>query len=236
MLNFLKIYTVVCIAFIIIGTGIVFFRFSSHAQIAEDSLKIVLNSTYKQQVEKKIHEIPITSTLKSSAIINDLGSESEHNEQKSELGKFLTTNDETSYKKCEGNWVEFPSLGKKISLSYSTIPEWSSNSAPSILLETKNNVNKVIIGHNFCSNRSCYNATTNFGQIIHLKPGDSVSACIDGDLFTKTVSISTPMEDTSTYILNNWIGQDSLTFFTCYGECYDSSCEATKQRWVVGAV
>lgn len=136
---------------------------------------------------------------------------------------------------CEGNWLWLPTASQRIDLEKSTIPEWNFGSKPSVLEETENNNNKVLLGHNICNSRGCFEATTDFAQIIHLKYGDLVKACINNEYFESTVKISQQMPETATHILGDWLGgENNLTLFTCYGECKDEACQSSKDRWVVG--
>lgn len=135
---------------------------------------------------------------------------------------------------CEGNWLWIPTAKNRIDLDKSTIQNWSFESNPSVLVETEDNNNKVMLGHNICNSSGCFEATTDFAQIINLKFGDVVKSCINDFYYESTVKFSSSMPETSTQILGDWLGGESLTLFTCYGECKDEICQSSKDRWVVG--
>jgi hypothetical protein len=133
---------------------------------------------------------------------------------------------------CEGgDWVEFN--GSRISLGQESLTTWNIESSPSILTETLDSKNTVLLGHNNCFNGSCYTPTTEFGKVINLKVDQTASACISGNLYSGKILYSKAVKDDSTYILDNWFNQDIVTAFTCYGECYDANCTSVKERWVV---
>lgn len=134
---------------------------------------------------------------------------------------------------CNGNWLEIPGVTPKIDLGYSTVDAWSYESTPSILSETQKNENIVLLGHNYCNGIDCYTPSTNFGTIINAKIGNVANACIDGEFYSGTLTVSKPMPDTSLEILTNWRNTESITAFTCYGQCYEPGCAEVKERWVI---
>lgn len=134
---------------------------------------------------------------------------------------------------CTGNWVYFDSVGKKVDLGYESLNTWNIKSNASILVETQNNENTVLLGHNYCEGGNCFKPTTDFGLMINVKQGEFVSACINGNLFEGEVLVSQAMADTSTHILDNWLDKPTVTLFTCYGNCRDAECNNVESRWVV---
>ncbi len=136
-------------------------------------------------------------------------------------------------KTCSGEWFYTDSTGKIINLGREDLSSWDQKSKPSILEETLYNNNIVLLGHNNCENGDCYKPTTDFGKIIISRVNDKAAACINGLLYEGKVIFSAPVNESATFILDNWLNKNTITAFTCYGECYDEECTNVKQRWVI---
>ena len=211
MRRFLKIYTTFISSLILICLGAIF----TLTHVNTESVLV-------EKVEKKSSTRPIL--IKTSQIENIEKLEN----SSSEILK--TTGNE--FQRCEGSWILTDSFSEKIEIETSTIQDWSYESNPSILFETINSANKVIIGHNYCSDGNCDTPTTDFSQIINSKMGDSASLCLNGILYEGKIIVSNAFPDTATYAMGNWLRGNSVTMFTCYGDCEDKSCTSTEERWV----
>ncbi|MDQ7021052.1 MAG: hypothetical protein Q9M91_04395 [Candidatus Dojkabacteria bacterium] len=142
-------------------------------------------------------------------------------------------NIETS-EKCLGNWIMTDSFNDPIKLDIILEENWDASSIPSIVQNTIFNKNKVIIGHNNCVDGFCNSPTTDFAQILNSKIGDNFEACINDRYLNGTITFSSPVNEKDRYIMSSWLGDNSATLFTCYGECSDKNCNSTKSRWAVG--
>ncbi len=132
---------------------------------------------------------------------------------------------------CEGNWIN-SNLTGKIDLQTISISDWKYESPPAIISETLNSENTVVIGHNYCTAGNCNVPGTIFSQIINMKAGDQASFCLDGKPYVGHVLRCGENKNTDMFLLWNWTGFDSITFFTSYGTCSDSACSTTDKRWV----
>lgn len=134
---------------------------------------------------------------------------------------------------CEGVWFNSATT-QKIFLNSIYLKDWGANTNPSLILDSlKNTQNYLIIGHNICQNGACDQARSQFANIMKLNVGDSVSACLGGFLYTGYIFTSGPIPDTRTEVMWDWAGFNSITLFTSYGNCKDSKCSSTNQRWMV---
>ncbi len=134
---------------------------------------------------------------------------------------------------CDGLWINTDTT-KKIYLNAIYLKDWGANSNPSLILDTYNQgKNFLIIGHNICINGECNSPRSQFANIMKLNIGDKVSVCLGGILFTGYVFTSSPIPDTKTNIMGDWTGFNTITMFTSYGNCKDTQCSSTNQRWMV---
>lgn len=133
---------------------------------------------------------------------------------------------------CEGNWVRPPKTGN-INLQTIPLANWGADTPPTIVKETLNTDNIVIIGHNLCVNNNCFKSGSRFGQIIDVRVGDLVDACINQKYYRGYVFISQPISEYQTGVMGNWTGFKTITMFTSYGNCKNSHCSSTDQRWLI---
>ncbi len=138
---------------------------------------------------------------------------------------------QTPAESCEGSWINSSFTGK-IDLLHTSLSDWKYESPPAIISETLNSENTVVIGHNYCTNGNCNVPGTNFSQIINMKSGDEVNFCLAGKPYGGYVLRCGDYKNTDMFLLWNWTGFDSVTFFTSYGTCADSACSSTDKRWV----
>lgn len=141
----------------------------------------------------------------------------------------------TNYKSCDGNWIDSEKTGR-VNLEVTSLNQWATNSNPTIISESIQNQNKVIIGHNYCLNGSCNSPGTEFSRIINLSEGEPVKVCINQNEFNGKVYVAKSFSEYDTYIMSDWLKQPSVTLFTSYGNCKDAACSASDRRWVIGAV
>ncbi len=134
---------------------------------------------------------------------------------------------------CTGNWVFLPSIGYNLGLTYTDIASWNQFSSPSIIASTTLENNIVVMGHNECHDGNCNKPGTDFGRIIQADIDETGQLCINGKLYSGKVIFTGPVDYTATYILGNWLNKPTVTLFTCYGNCKDSACSDTQQRWTV---
>ncbi|MEO6729478.1 MAG: hypothetical protein ABIM99_06170 [Candidatus Dojkabacteria bacterium] len=134
---------------------------------------------------------------------------------------------------CDGLWVN-SSPTQKVYLNAMYLRDWAEKSNPALILDTYNNIrNYLIIGHNVCYLGKCDVARSQFANIMKLNKGDRVSACLGGKLYSGFVFTSEPIPDTRTEVMTDWTGFNTITMFTSYGNCKDSQCSSTNQRWLV---
>ncbi|MFS8131100.1 MAG: hypothetical protein ACMG57_03910 [Candidatus Dojkabacteria bacterium] len=134
---------------------------------------------------------------------------------------------------CDGVWIN-SDITKKIFLNPIYLKDWGAASNPSLILDSLENKNNyLVIGHNICVDGKCDEARSQFANIMNLNVGDKVSACIGGVLSTGYIFTSGPIPDTRTSVMGDWEDFKTVTMFTSYGDCKDSRCSSTQQRWMV---
>jgi hypothetical protein len=133
---------------------------------------------------------------------------------------------------CEGNWINSNVTGM-ISLQVESLSRWGAETVPTIVSETINSSNIVIIGHNICVKGECFNPGSPFGKIINIKIGEKVHACVNKKLYAGYVFASNPVDERQTSIMGDWTGFKTITMFTSYGKCKDIQCSSTDRRWVI---
>lgn len=134
---------------------------------------------------------------------------------------------------CEGLWIS-SDITKKIYLNAIYLKDWGKDTNPSLILDTyEKSKNFVIIGHNVCYQGKCDVARSQFANIIKLNIGDKVTACLGGVQYSGFIFTSSPIADTRTEVMTDWTGFNTITMFTSFGECKDSQCSSTQQRWMV---
>lgn len=134
---------------------------------------------------------------------------------------------------CGKNWFKISNFPSKIDLDVSPLASWNAASNPTVVGETANNTNTVIIGHNRCKYGDCLRAYGQFAEIINSTTQDTGELCLNGEYFTGKVVFSNPVSQYDVHIMDNWLGKDTVTVFTCYGNCLDQNCNSTDQRFVV---
>lgn len=144
-----------------------------------------------------------------------------------------TTQEPVPVSTCQGTWVKLTSYASPISLGKLTADQWQPTSTPSILKETEYKRNTVVVGHNGCTSRFCNYAASPFAHLIYTQVGDDGQFCNDGVLYEGKVVYSGPVSKYYTDVMGDWLWKDTVTMFTCYGNCEDASCLSTDQRWVV---
>lgn len=192
---------------------------------------LILNNSLGGTLSADVNDTSELSTETNDILINSSKIKADSSNLYTKQVRSISSDIIVGRKTCSGQWIKF--ADKKINIGEELISEWKAESKPALLSETKNNPNKVVIGHNNCENGDCNKPTTDFAQIINLEKEDKVEACIDNALYEGVVTFSKPLDNSAVEILGTWKDYDSLTFFTCYGKCTDISCSNTEQRWVI---
>ncbi len=143
-----------------------------------------------------------------------------------------TSNEIKNEAPCDGNWIQIKE--EKINLEVISLSQWGKNSPPSILKESLSKNNFFILGHNLCTNNSCYTQGSQFSTIISLNSGERVQACISNIKYNAEVIITKPVSDTEVEVMGDWLNSPSITLMTSYGLCKDENCSSTYMRWIVG--
>jgi sortase (surface protein transpeptidase) len=137
---------------------------------------------------------------------------------------------------CKGNYIESKVTGR-INLNITGLNNWNAESQPTILNETINSKNIVVIGHNLCKNMNCNQPESQFAQIMNFETGDEINLCVK-DISYKAYIVKTEIvSENRVEILGEWLDIPSITLFTSYGKCKNDFCSETFQRFVaVGAI
>lgn len=134
---------------------------------------------------------------------------------------------------CGGNWFKVSNFSSQITLDIAPVATWNAASNPTIVSETENSKNTVIIGHNRCKYGDCLRPFGQFAEIINSTTNDSGELCLNGEYYTGKVIFSSPVSQYDVHIMGDWMNKDIVTVFTCYGNCLDQYCNSTDQRYTI---
>jgi len=226
-LNRLTSFTIICFAIGIASIGIL----SAINNIEAVNIQQTAYLRKNQVIDSNSAKVAIDTNLYDQLSHNTILPATEF--AKLNQKKQIKAKAEDNTSTCKGEWVNIPSVGIEQNFGHISISEWDWETEPSILHEYVNASNMVLLGHNNCMNGNCDLPTTNFSQIIDAKPGDKVEACLNGKLINSEITVSKSISEKDVYILSNWLNTESVTMFTCFGDCLDENCERISERWVV---
>lgn len=133
---------------------------------------------------------------------------------------------------CEKDFFDSSSTGK-INLFRTSFQNWKSDSLPSVISNTIETNNIIVIGHNICENGYCVKPNSGFAKITEINLGDTLNLCLKNRLYKFNAREKKIVNELDFSILNNNFSIKIATFFTSWGKCKNSFCTETLDRFVV---
>jgi len=176
-------------------------------------IPLFVNSSYKKQVYASKNYSEESPIVVSNNTLNELSSSLMKLEEKimevsktQVLGQSTTVSTPSSTVQtqqpigtCSGTWFSVSAIGYPMNLNFTTLEQWNGASAPSVIEETKNNNNVVVIGHNPCRTGNCMGIHSEFAKIINTRIGDAGQLCLNGELYEGNIEFSQAVSEYDTH-------------------------------------